>query len=124
MMNKNNFQFSTFNFQLNLSFWAFVRKEFFHILRDKRTMLILLGMPVMQMILFGFAITTEVKNIKVAALVPVHDEMTRRLVEKIDASEYFTVKKMLTSPDDIDRAFQDGTADFVIVFSPRFENTL
>jgi ABC-2 type transport system permease protein len=103
---------------------AFIKKEFFHILRDKRTMLILLGMPVMQMILFGFAITTEVKNIKVAALVPMHDEMTRRLLEKVDASEYFTVKKILVSPEEIDRAFQDGTADFVIAFSPRFENSL
>ena len=43
-------------------FIAFVRKEFFHIFRDRRTMLILLGMPVVQIILFGFAITTEVKN--------------------------------------------------------------
>ena len=103
------------------SFFAFVKKEFFHILRDKRTILILLGMPVMQIVLFGFAITTEVKNIKVAALVPVHDEMTRRLVEQINASEYFSVKKILASPDEIDRVFQDGTADFVIVFSPRFE---
>ena len=119
-----NLRKSANRFRLNLSFGAFVRKEFFHILRDKWTMLILLGMPVMQMILFGFAITTEVKNIKVAALVPVHDEMTRRLVEKIDASEYFIVKKMLTSPDEIDRAFQDGTADFVIVFSPHFENSI
>jgi len=101
---------------------AFVKKEFFHILRDKRTLLILLGMPVMQIILFGFAITTEVKNIKVAVLAPVHDEMTRRIIEQIDASEFFMLKKLLSSPDEIDKVFQDGTADFVIVFSPRFED--
>ena len=46
-------------------FISFVRKEFYHIFRDLRTMLILLGMPVVQIILFGFAITTEVKNVKV-----------------------------------------------------------
>ena len=51
-------------------FIAFVRKEFFHIFRDRRTMLILLGMPVVQIILFGFAITTEVKNVRVAVLDP------------------------------------------------------
>ena len=45
-------------------FISFVRKEFYHIFRDLRTMLILLGMPVVQIILFGFAITTEVKNVK------------------------------------------------------------
>ena len=109
------------NSQLTASFFAFVKKEFFHILRDKRTLLILLGMPVMQIILFGFAISTEVKNINVAALVPVHDEMTRQLVERIDASEYFSVRKMLSSPEEIDRVFQDGTADFVMMFSPHFE---
>ena len=107
-----------------MSFVAFVKKEFFHILRDKRTILILLGMPVMQIILFGFAITTEVKNIKVAVLAPINDEMTRRLVEQIDASEFFTVTKRLSSPDEIDKAFQEGTADFVIVFSPHFEGNL
>jgi len=100
---------------------AFVKKEFFHILRDKRTMLILLGMPVVQIILFGFAISTEVNNIKVAALVPVHDETTRQIVERIDASEYFSVSRMLLTPDEIDKTFQDGTADFVIMFSPHFE---
>lgn len=47
-------------------FISFIRKEFFHIFRDRRTMLILLGMPIVQIILFGFAITTEVKNVRVA----------------------------------------------------------
>ena len=107
-----------------MTFFAFVKKEFFHILRDKRTILILLGMPVVQIILFGFAISTEVKNVNVAALVPVHDEMTRQIIERIDASEYFSVKKILSAPDEIDKVFQNGTADFVIVFSPGFENAI
>ena len=51
-------------------FISFIRKEFFHIFRDRRTMLILLGMPIVQIILFGFAITTEVKNVRVAVLDP------------------------------------------------------
>ena len=45
-------------------FTAFVKKEFYHVLRDKRTLLILFGMPVMQILIFGFALTTEVKNSK------------------------------------------------------------
>ena len=60
-------------------FFAFVRKEFYHIFRDRRTMLILLGMPVVQIILFGFAISTEVKNVRVVVLDPSNDVMTRRL---------------------------------------------
>ena len=70
-------------------FFAFVRKEFYHIFRDRRTMLILLGMPVVQIILFGFAISTEVKNVRVVVLDPSNDVMTRRIVDRIGASEYF-----------------------------------
>jgi ABC-2 type transport system permease protein len=81
-------------------------------------------MPVAQIILFGFAISTEVRNINVAALVPVHDEAIRQIVERIDASEYFSVKAILSSPREIDRVFQDGTADFVITFSSGFENAI
>ena len=106
------------------TFFAFIKKEFFHILRDKRTILILLGMPVVQIILFGFAISTEVKNIKVAALVPVHDEATRQIIERIDANECFVFTKILSSPNEITKAFQNGTADFVIAFSPHFENRI
>lgn len=105
-------------------FPAFVKKEFFHIFRDKRTILILLGMPVVQIILFGFAISTEIKNINVAVLIPVHDEMTRQLTERINAGEYFSVKTRLSSPDEIDKTFQSGAADFVIAFSPHFESRL
>jgi ABC-2 type transport system permease protein len=105
-------------------FSAFVKKEFFHIFRDKRTILILLGMPVVQIILFGFALSTEIKNVNVAALVPVHDEMTRQLIERVDAGECFSVKTWLSSPDEIDKTFRSGIADFVIAFSPHFENNL
>ena len=107
-----------------LAFRAFVKKEFFHILRDKRTILILFGMPVVQIILFGFALSTEVKNINVAILVPVHDEMTRQIIERIDASEYFSVKKILSLPSEVDEVFQNGTADFVVSLSPRFADNI
>lgn len=79
-------------------FIAFVRKEFFHIFRDRRTMLILLGMPVVQIILFGFAITTEVKNVRVAVLDPSNDVVTRRIIDRVNASEYFIVTRRLHSP--------------------------
>lgn len=106
------------------TFFAFVKKEFFHILRDKRTILILLGMPVMQIVLFGFAISTEVRNIKVAVMAPVQDETVRQLVERVDASEYFSVEAKLSQPEEIDAVFRNGVADFVISFSPRFEDRL
>mgnify|MGYP000420628811 FL=1 len=86
-------------------FIAFVRKEFFHIFRDRRTMLILLGMPVVQIILFGFAITTEVRNVRVAVLDPSNDAVTRRIIDRVDASEYFTVIRSLYSPEEADHFF-------------------
>ena len=71
-------------------FIAFVKKEFYHIFRDRRTMLILLGMPVVQIVLFGFAISTEVKNVRLAVLDPSNDVVTRKIIDRLDASEYFT----------------------------------
>ena len=73
-------------------FIAFVKKEFYHIFRDRRTMLILLGMPVVQIILFGFAISTEVKNVRLAVLDPSNDVVTRKIIDRLDASEYFTLR--------------------------------
>lgn len=105
-------------------FIVFVRKEFYHIFRDKRTMMMLLLMPVVQIVLFGFAITTEVKNIKVAVLDPSNDVVTQKIIDRINANEYFTVKKMLYSSQEIDRAFQKGEMDMAIVFSERFSDKL
>ena len=65
-------------------FIAFIKKEFYHIFRDRRTMLILLGMPVVQIILFGFAISTEVKNVRLAVLDPSNDVVTRKIIDCLD----------------------------------------
>lgn len=105
-------------------FIAFVRKEFYHIFRDKRTMLILLGMPVVQIILFGFAITTEVKNVKVGVLDPSNDVVTRKIIDKLDASEYFYVKCLLHSPQEVEKAFRENEIDMALVFSSQFADHL
>jgi ABC-2 type transport system permease protein len=105
-------------------FIAFVRKEFYHIFRDIRTMMILLGIPVVQIILFGFAISTEVKNIKVAILDPTPNEFTRRITERINEGEYFIITSYLDTSNDIDRIFRENKADVVIAFSPHFAENL
>ena len=106
------------------TFPAFVRKEFYHIFRDKRTMLILLGIPIVQIILFGFAISTEVKNIKVAILDPTPSELTRQVTERISVGEYFTITAFLQNPNEIDPVFREDKADIVIAFSPHFAENL
>ena len=76
---------------------AFVKKEFIHISRDKRTMMILLLMPVILIILFGYAITTEIKRVPVAILDQSRDEETQKMISHFAASEYFELYKMIDS---------------------------
>ncbi|HEX7847075.1 MAG TPA: ABC transporter permease, partial [Chitinophagaceae bacterium] len=78
-------------------FISFVKKEFYHIWRDKRTMFILLGMPVVQIIIFGFALTNEVKNANIAILDNSKDASTASLISQIDASRYFAIEKNISS---------------------------
>jgi ABC-2 type transport system permease protein len=105
-------------------FIAFVKKEFYHIFRDRRTMLILLGMPVVEIILFGFAISTEVKNVRLAVLDPSNDVVTRKIIDRLDASEYFTVTTRFHSPQEMEAAFRKNKIDMAIVFGERFADGL
>ena len=105
-------------------FFAFVKKEFYHILRDKRTILILLVMPIAQIILFGFAITTEVKNTPLAILDPSKDDATRQITERLAASDFFTLTRELNNSEEVEKAFQTGDVKLVIVFSENFQNNL
>ena len=106
------------------TFISFIQKEFRHILRDKRTMLILLGMPIAQILLFGFAISTEVKNSRVAVLDPSGDATTRRIVEQLDASQYFEVAHRVDRIEEVDRLFRRGDIALAVVFSPNFGSEL
>jgi hypothetical protein len=87
-------------------------------------MLILLGMPVVQIILFGFAITTEVKNVKVAVLDFSKDVSTRQIIDKLDASDYFNVNKILYDNNEIEETLRKSSSDLIIVFEAGFDNNL
>ncbi|MDZ4746109.1 MAG: ABC transporter permease [bacterium] len=103
---------------------VFVRKEFLHVLRDKRTLLILFGMPIMQILIFGFALTNEVKNAQVLIVDQAHDEDSRRIIEEIDASSYFDVSVVSVSTKDIAKAFQSNNARIALVFPVGFGEKL
>jgi len=103
---------------------SFIRKEFYHILRDKTTMMILLLMPIIQIILFGFALTTEVKDTQVAVLVPTNDEASSRIIDKLDASAYFDVVAKIHTTDEIQPIFRDAKAKLVVVFEDHFGEKL
>ena len=101
-------------------FKSFVIKETRHILRDKRTMLILFGMPVVMMLIFGFAITTDVKNVRTVVVTSQMDLQTQRAVERLSQSEYFTITQTVNTPKDAELLIRNQKADMAIVFAPDF----
>ncbi len=103
-------------------FIAFVKKEFLHIFRDYRTMMILFIMPIAQILIFGFAITTEIQNASIAILDKSKDEVTRELTQKLLASGYFSADQYLSSESEIESAFKQGRAKMVIVYESNFGN--
>ena len=105
-------------------FKAFVKKEFYHIFRDRRTLIILLGMPVMLIIIFGFALTNEVKNSKVAVLDNSRDAATASLINEIEASSYFDIEKNIYSYKDIESSFKEGKIRLAVVFPQHFNEDL
>lgn len=105
-------------------FLSFVKKEFHHIFRDPRTMFILLAMPVVQIVIFGFALTNEVKNAQIVVMDQSKDETTRLLINEIEASRYFEIKKNIYTYSDIDTEFKKGKIKLAIVFPQNFGGDL
>ena len=105
-------------------FIAFVGKEIRHILRDRRTMLILFGMPLIMMLLFGFAISTDVKDVRLVAVTTPADYLTQRMLARLDASEYFILTHTTHTTIEAEQLIRNGQADIAIVFSPRFADRL
>ena len=68
------------------SLMAFLHKEFLHVFRDKRTLLVMFGLPIAQILIFGFALTNEVKNARLLVVIPSQGIESQKLIEKIDAS--------------------------------------
>ena len=101
-------------------FISFVIKEAKHILRDKRTMLILFGMPVVLMLLFGFAITNDVKNVRTVVVTSQMDHLTRAAVERLAASEYFTIVRTVPTPKEAEWLIRSQKADLAVVFAQDF----
>ncbi len=97
-------------------FIAFVMKEAKHILRDKRTMLILFGMPVVLMFLFGFAITTDVKNVRTVVVTANNDNQTQQAVERLAQSEYFIITQTVSTPQEAEQLIRSQKADMALVF--------
>ncbi|MDJ1499213.1 ABC transporter permease [Xanthocytophaga agilis] len=101
-------------------FLAFVKKEFFHILRDRRTLLILFGLPFVQVLLFGFALSNEIKNANIAILDNDKSLHTQQITARLLSSGYFQVYQNLSSYKEIDQTFRKGVIKMVVVFPAQF----
>lgn len=103
---------------------GFVIKEFYHIFRDVRTMVILFGMPLVQVLIFGFAINTEIKNAQIAILDYSKDNMTLDLSNKMISSEYFILNENLEDEQQIEEVFKAGKVKMVVIFGDNFARNL
>ena len=101
-------------------FFSFVIKEAKHIIRDKRTMLLLFGMPLVLMLLFGFAIRTDVRNVRTVVVMANADHATRTAVERLSQSEYFTMVRIVATPQEAERIIRNQKADMAVVFGQDF----
>lgn len=105
-------------------FLFFIKKEFLHVWRDKRTMFILFGMPLMQILIFGFALTNEVKNTRIAILDNSKDDATQAIIHQLEASRYFDIVENIRSNADLEGAFRSGKIKMAVVFPDRFQEQL
>lgn len=111
--------------QINMrQFLTFVRKEFYHVFRDPKTMLLLFGMPIAQIILFGFALTNEIKNSNIVVCDYSNDVATHRIIDKLKFSKNFDIQKKILSHREIEDAFKTGTIKLAIVFPNNFNDDL
>ena len=101
-------------------FISFVIKEAKHILRDKRTMLILFGMPVVMMLIFGFAITNDVKNVRTVVVTSQMDHLTQAAIDRLAASEYFTITHAVSTSKEAEQLIRNQRADMAVVFGRDF----
>ncbi len=103
---------------------ALLRKEVLHILRDRRTLAVLILMPIVEVLLFGFAIRTDVTEVRLAIVDPAPDAVTLALRARLDATGVFRTVAVLARHADLERLFQTDAAQVAVEFMPGFANAL
>jgi ABC-2 type transport system permease protein len=103
---------------------TFIRKEFLHVFRDRKTLLMLFGLPIAQIVLFGFALSNEIKDSRIAIVDYSKDATTTRIISQIAASDYFDIQRSLASADQLQTAFKKGNIKMAVIFPVNFGNDL
>ena len=102
------------------TYLAFVKKEALHILRDRRTLLILFGLPIAQVLVFGYAVTNEFRNASIAIVDEARDEASEELVRQFTASGHFILRDEPTSVRELQDLFRAGDVKMGVVIAPDF----
>jgi len=105
-------------------FISFIKKEILHIMRDTRTMVIILVIPVIQLFVFGFAISTEIRNTPFTVLDESGSVTASRLIDKLDGNEYFELKSYSTNFAQIEESFREGSSKMAVIFPAGFGNDI
>ena len=105
-------------------FLSFVRKEFYHVFRDKKTLLMLFGLPIVLIVLFGFAVTNEIKNAKIVICDYAKDQATQQIINKLEAGNQFKITKTIMSHTEIENAFKKENIKLAIIFPANFNKDL
>ncbi|GAB3432974.1 ABC transporter permease [Niabella aquatica] len=103
---------------------SFIKKEFYHVFRDRRTLLILFGLPIVQILLFGFALSSEVKNIGITIQDNARDVQSEQIIAKIQSSSYFKIKQPVLNYPDIQKRFKYGSIKCAVIFPAGFGSDL
>jgi len=105
-------------------FLGFVKKEFIHIFRDVKTLVVLFGLPVAQILIFGFVIRNEIEDVNIAILDKSKDQVTFDLTGRLLASGFFRIDRYLVSEAEADELFKTGRIREVVIFGENFAEKL
>lgn len=105
-------------------FLSFIKKEFAHVFRDRKTLIMLFGFPIVQIVLFGFALTNELKNANIVVVDNARDMASQQIIDKMQGSQFFRVQKELLTPSAMDAAFKEGKIKLAVVFPTNFYTDL
>jgi len=104
--------------------WIFIKKETIHIVRDIRTLTVLLIMPLAQILIFGYVITTEVNNARIGIYDKANDFTSRQVTDRMVSSGYFNVEKYFRNEQEMKEALRRGEIRMAVVFPAEFGNSL
>jgi len=105
-------------------FVSFIRKEIYHIVRDPLTLIIMLGLPVVMLLILGFAVSTEIRNTSFVVFDEAKTPVSQALIEEISVNEYFNLIGYLTTPEEVERSFQEGKTKMAVIIPSTFGNDL